>query len=176
MAGRIPQRDIEQIKQRISIADVVGEYVQLKSSGVGSLKGLCPFHDEKSPSFNVRGDQGFYHCFGCGEGGDVYKFLQKMENITFYDAVEKCAAKISYQITYESGGRDDGVNRARLLAANEAAAKFFSEQLNSTEAQEARNFLSARNFDKSSAEHFGVGYAPKSWTALSDHLKAQGFT
>ena len=176
MAGRIPQRDIEQIKQRISIADVVGEYVQLKSSGVGSLKGLCPFHDEKSPSFNLRGDQGFYHCFGCGEGGDVYKFLQKMENITFYEAVEKCAAKISYQITYESGGRDDGVNRARLLAANEAAAKFFSEQLNSTEAQEARNFLSARNFDKSSAEHFGVGYAPKSWTALSDHLKAQGFT
>ncbi|MFN5159075.1 MAG: CHC2 zinc finger domain-containing protein, partial [Rhodoluna sp.] len=101
MAGRIPQRDIEQIKQRISIADVVGEYVQLKLAGVGSLKGLCPFHDEKSPSFNVRGDQGFYHCFGCGEGGDVYKFLQKLENITFYEAVEKCAAKISYQIQYE---------------------------------------------------------------------------
>jgi len=122
MAGRIPQRDIEQIKQRISIADVVGEYVQLKLAGVGSLKGLCPFHDEKSPSFNVRGDQGFYHCFGCGEGGDVYKFLQKLENITFYEAVEKCAAKISYQIQYESGSRDDSVNRGRLLAANEAAA------------------------------------------------------
>lgn len=176
MAGRIPQRDIEQIKQRISIAEIVGEYVQLKSSGVGSLKGLCPFHDEKSPSFNVRGDQGFYHCFGCGEGGDVYKFLQKVENITFYEAVEKCAAKISYQIQYESGSRDDGINRARLLAANEAAAKYFADQLNSTEAQEARNFLSSRNFDKSAAELFGVGYAPKSWTALSDYLKAQGFT
>lgn len=176
MAGRIPQRDIEQIKQRISIAEIVGEYVQLKSAGVGSLKGLCPFHDEKSPSFNVRGDQGFYHCFGCGEGGDVYKFLQKVENITFYEAVEKCAAKISYQIQYESGSRDDGINRARLLAANEAAAKYFADQLNSTEAQEARNFLSSRNFDKSAAELFGVGYAPKSWTALSDYLKAQGFT
>ncbi|MFN4847448.1 MAG: DNA primase [Rhodoluna sp.] len=176
MAGRIPQRDIEQIKQRISIADVVGEYVQLKLAGVGSLKGLCPFHDEKSPSFNVRGDQGFYHCFGCGEGGDVYKFLQKLENITFYEAVEKCAAKISYQIQYESGSRDDSVNRGRLLAANEAAAKFFAEQLNSAEAQEARNFLSTRNFDKAAAELFGVGYAPKSWTALTDHLKAQGFT
>lgn len=176
MAGRIPQRDIEQIKQRISIAEIVGEYVQLKSAGVGSLKGLCPFHDEKSPSFNVRGDQGFYHCFGCGEGGDVYKFLQKVENITFYEAVEKCAAKISYQIQYESGSRDDGINRARLLSANEAAAKYFADQLNSTEAQEARNFLSSRNFDKSAAELFGVGYAPKSWTALSDYLKAQGFT
>lgn len=176
MAGRIPQRDIEQIKQRISIAEIVGEYVQLKSAGVGSLKGLCPFHDEKSPSFNVRGDQGFYHCFGCGEGGDVYKFLQKVENITFYEAVEKCATKISYQIQYESGSRDDGINRARLLAANEAAAKYFADQLNSTEAQEARNFLSSRNFDKSAAELFGVGYAPKSWTALSDYLKAQGFT
>ncbi|MEY4655506.1 MAG: hypothetical protein RL523_905 [Actinomycetota bacterium] len=176
MAGRIPQRDIEQIKQRISIADVVGEYVQLKLAGVGSLKGLCPFHDEKSPSFNVRGDQGFYHCFGCGEGGDVYKFLQKLENITFYEAVEKCAAKISYQIQYESGSRDDSVNRGRLLAANEAAAKFFAEQLNSAEAQEARNFLSTRNFDKAAAELFGIGYAPKSWTALTDHLKAQGFT
>ncbi len=176
MAGRIPQRDIEQIKQRISIADVVGEYVQLKLAGVGSLKGLCPFHDEKSPSFNVRGDQGFYHCFGCGEGGDVYKFLQKLENITFYEAVEKCAAKISYQIQYESGSRDDSVNRGRLLAANEAAAKFFAEQLNSAEAQEARNFLSTRNFDKAAAELFGVGYAPKSWTSLTDYLKAQGFT
>jgi len=176
MAGRIPQRDIEEIKQRVSIAEIVGEYVQLKTGGVGSLKGLCPFHDEKSPSFNVRPDQGFYHCFGCGEGGDVYKFLQKMENITFYEAVEKCASKISYQIQYESGGRDDGVNRARLFAANEAAAKFFAEQLNSPEAQTARTFLSARNFDKTAAEQFGIGYAPKGWSALSDALKAQGFS
>ena len=99
MAGRIPTRDIEAIKQRVNIADVVGEYVQLKGASVGSLKGLCPFHDEKSPSFNVRPDQGFYHCFGCSEGGDVYKFLQKIENITFYEAVEKCAAKISCSLS-----------------------------------------------------------------------------
>ncbi|MFM8927003.1 MAG: DNA primase [Rhodoluna sp.] len=176
MAGRIPQKDVEAIKTRISIADVVGEYVQLKSAGVGSLKGLCPFHDEKSPSFNVRDDQGFYHCFGCSEGGDVYKFLQKIENITFYEAVEKCASKISYQIQYEAGSRDDGVNRARLLAANEAAAKFFAENLTSTEAQTAREFLTARNFVNTAAEHFGFGYAPNSWTALSENLKAQGFT
>jgi DNA primase len=177
MAGRIPQRDIETIKQRINIADVVGEYVQLKTAGVGSLKGLCPFHDEKSPSFNVRADQGFYHCFGCSEGGDVYKFLQKIDNITFYEAVEKCAGKIGFQISYEAGsGKDDGVNRARLFAANEAAAKFFAQQLNSPEAQTARDFLTHRKFDKDAAEYFGLGYAPKGWNALGDALKAQGFT
>ena len=177
MAGRIPPRDIEAIKQRVSIADIVGEFVQLKGASLGSLKGLCPFHDEKSPSFNVRPDQGFYHCFGCGEGGDVYKFLQKMENITFYEAVEKCAGKISYQITYEAGlGKDDGVNRARLLQANEAAAKFFAEALNSPEAQTARDFLSQRKFDKAAAEYFGLGYAPKGWNSLGEELKKQGFS
>jgi len=176
MAGRIPQRDIEAIKARVNIADIVGEYVQLKSPGVGALKGLCPFHDEKSPSFNVRSDQGFYHCFGCSEGGDVYKFLQKIDNITFYEAVEKCAQKISYQISYEAGGKDDGVNRARLYAANEAAAKFFASQLASPEAATARDFLTQRNFDKAAAEYFGLGYAPKGWNNLGDALKAQGFT
>jgi DNA primase len=177
MAGRISSRDVEAIKQRVNIADIVGEYVQLKGASVGSLKGLCPFHDEKSPSFNVRPDQGFYHCFGCSEGGDVYKFLQKIENITFYEAVEKCAAKISYQITYEAGsGRDEGVNRARLLAANEAAANFFASCLSSPEAQTARDFLSQRNFDREAAEYFGIGYAPKGWNSLGDALKKEGFT
>jgi DNA primase len=177
MAGRISSRDVEAIKQRISISDIVGEYVQLKGASVGSLKGLCPFHDEKSPSLNVRPDQGFYHCFGCSEGGDVYKFLQKIENITFYEAVEKCAAKISYQITYEAGtSRDEGVNRARLLAANEAAANFFAAALLTPEAQTARDFLAQRNFDKASAEYFGVGYAPKGWNSLGEALKKQGFT
>jgi DNA primase len=177
MAGRISTRDIEAIKQRVNIADIVGEYVQLKGASVGSLKGLCPFHDEKSPSFNVRPDQGFYHCFGCSEGGDVYKFLQKIENITFYEAVEKCASKISYEITYEAGSnRDEGVNRARLLAANEAAAKFFATALASPEAQTARDFLTQRKFDKEAAEYFGVGYAPKGWNSLGEALKSEGFT
>jgi len=176
MAGRIPPKDIEAIKQRVNIADVVGDYVQLKTAGAGSLKGLCPFHDEKSPSFNVRSDQGFYHCFGCSEGGDVYKFLQKIENITFYEAVEKIANKIGFQITYEAGSRDEGVNRARLFAANEAAAKFFQEQLATAEATTAIEFLTKRNFDKQAASQFGLGYAPKGWNSLGNALKAQGFT
>ena len=144
----IPQSFIQDLLARVDIVDVVGKHVQLKKGGANYM-GLCPFHNEKSPSFTVSPTKQFYHCFGCSEGGDVYKFLQKIDNITFYEAVEKCAAKISYQISYEAGGREDGVNRARLFAANEAAAKFFADQLGSTEAAAAREFLTKRNFDKS---------------------------
>jgi DNA primase len=126
MAGKIRARDIEEVKSRVNIADVVSEYVSLKNASVGSLKGLCPFHDEKSPSFNVRPMQGFYHCFGCGEGGDVYKFLQQMDSISFYEAVEKLAARVGFELTYEDGGpaQDQG-QRSRILEANAAAAAFY---------------------------------------------------
>ena len=103
MAGKISPRDIEEVKARVNIADVVGSYVALKPASAGSLKGLCPFHQEKSPSFNVRPLQGFYHCFGCGAGGDVYKFLQEMESLSFYEAVENLAGKVGYTLTYEAG-------------------------------------------------------------------------
>ena len=130
MAGKIRARDIEEVKSRVNIADVVGEYVSLKNSSVGSLKGLCPFHDEKSPSFNVRPMQGFYHCFGCGEGGDAYKFLQQMDSISFTEAVEKLAARVGYELTYEEGGASvDQVQKSRILEANNAAAKFYESQL-----------------------------------------------
>ena len=124
MAGRIRQSDIEEVKARTNIADIIGDYVSLKPGGVGSLKGLCPFHDEKSPSFNVRPGVGRYHCFGCGEGGDVYEFLLKMDHVSFTDAVERLAARIGYQLHYEEGGggpSESSGNRARLLAANSAA-------------------------------------------------------
>src|SRR3954454_9009823 len=122
MAGRILKADIDEVRTRVNLADVVGDYVTLKSAGVGSLKGLCPFHDERSPSFHVRPQVGYYHCFGCGEGGDVFTFLQKMDHVTFSEAVERLAAKIGFQLHYEDGGAaaDQG-NRARLLGANEAA-------------------------------------------------------
>ena len=126
MAGKIRAADIEEVKSRINIADVIGEYVALKNASVGSLKGLCPFHDEKSPSFNVRPSQGFYHCFGCGEGGDVYKFLQQLESLSFTEAVEKVAARIGFTLTYEEGGApsNSGVKN-RILEANAAAAEAF---------------------------------------------------
>ena len=177
MAGKIRARDIEEVKSRVNIADVVGEYVSLKNASVGSLKGLCPFHDEKSPSFNVRPMQGFYHCFGCGEGGDVYKFLQQMESISFYEAVEKLAARVGFELTYEDGGpaQDQG-QRSRILEANTAAAAFYQSQLMTDDAIPGRDFLKGRGFDKAAAETFGVGFAPKGWSNLTDHLKKLGFT
>ncbi len=177
MAGLIRRGDIDEVRSRTNIADVVGDYVTLKSAGVGSMKGLCPFHDEKSPSFHVRPQVGYYHCFGCGEGGDVFSFLQKMDHVTFSEAVERLAAKIGFQLHYEDGGAaaDQG-NRARLLAANEAAREYFAEQLTMPGADAARAFLGQRGFDASVAAHFGVGYAPQGWDNLGKHLKSKGFT
>ena len=177
MAGKISPRDIEEVKARVNIADVVGAYVALKPASAGSLKGLCPFHQEKSPSFNVRPLQGFYHCFGCGAGGDAYKFLQEMESLSFYEAVENLAAKVGFTLTYEAGakGPDQG-QKARIYEANAAAAKYFQDQLTSDAAIPGRDFLKSRGFDKSAADLFGVGFAPKGWNNLTDHLKASGFT
>jgi DNA primase len=177
MAGKISPRDIEEVKARVNIADVVGAYVALKPASAGSLKGLCPFHQEKSPSFNVRPLQGFYHCFGCGAGGDVYKFLQEMESLSFYEAVENLAGKVGYTLTYEAGakGPDQG-QKARIFEANAAAAKYFQDQLMTDPAIPGRDFLKSRGFDKAAAEMFGVGFAPKGWNNLTDHLKASGFT
>jgi DNA primase len=177
MAGKISARDIEEVKARVNIADVVGGYVALKPSSAGSLKGLCPFHQEKSPSFNVRPLQGFYHCFGCGAGGDVYKFLQEMESLSFYEAVENLAGKVGFTLTYEAGakGPDQG-QKARIFEANQLAAKYFQDQLMTDAAIPGRDFLKSRGFDKQAAELFGVGFAPKGWNNLTDHLKAAGFT
>ena len=178
MAGKIRARDIEEVKARTNIADLVGEYVQLKPAGVGSLKGLCPFHDEKSPSFTVRPSDGFYKCFGCGEGGDAYKFVQQLEKLSFTEAVEKLASRISFQLTYEegSGSSPDTGQRNRILAANAEAAKFYQEQLPKPESEVGRDFLKGRGFDREAAEHFGIGFAPKAWSELYNHLKSNGFT
>ena len=177
MAGLIKRSDIDEVRQRVNIADVVGEYVALKSAGVGSMKGLCPFHDERSPSFHVRPQAGFYHCFGCGEGGDVFTFLQKIDHLSFQETVERLAEKVGYQLHYEEGSTGpDTSNRVRLLAANEAAEKFFRTQLVGAEAEIGRRFLGERGFDALAAERFGVGFAPQSYDALSRHLTAQGFT
>jgi DNA primase len=177
MAGKIRASDIDEVKARINIADVISEYVALKPASVGSLKGLCPFHDEKSPSFNVRPAQGFYHCFGCSEGGDVYKFLQQVESISFYDAVERLASRVGFQLTYEDGAAaPDQGHRGRILEANRQAAEYYEAQLTSDEASTGRDFLNGRGFDKAAAAEFGIGYAPKGWSSLTEHLKKQGFS
>lgn len=178
MAGRIASADIDEVKARTNIADIVGDYVTLKSAGVGSLKGLCPFHDERSPSFHVRPQVGYYHCFGCGESGDVYSFVQKMDHLSFTESVERLAQRLGFELHYEEGGSavQEGGNRSRLYAANAAAAEFFVSQLASTEAAPGRAFLGERGFDKTAAETFGIGYAPKGWNGLRDHLKSKGYT
>src|SRR5579875_2905119 len=104
MAGRIPDADIAQVRELSPIADVVSEHVTLRSAGGGSLKGLCPFHDERSPSFNVTPTRGFWHCFGCGEGGDVIRFVERIEHLSFVEAVEHRAARAKYELHYEQGG------------------------------------------------------------------------
>nr|WP_228506370.1 DNA primase [Frigoribacterium sp. VKM Ac-2530] len=172
----IKRDDIDEVRSRTNIADVVGDHVTLKGAGVGSLKGLCPFHDERSPSFHVRPQVGRYHCFGCGEDGDVYSFVMKTDHTTFQEAVERLASRIGFTLRYEDGGKaSDHGGRARLIAANEAAREFFAQHLTAADADPARRFLGERGFDPAAAERFGVGFAPKSFDALRSHLKGAGF-
>jgi len=177
VAGRIRQSDIEELKSRVNIADIVSDHVSLKNAGVGSLKGLCPFHDERSPSFHVRPGVGYYHCFGCGESGDVFSFVQKMDHLSFTETIERLAERIGFELHYEEGGGADPQkgSRVRILAANQAAQAFFIEQLVTPEAAIGRTFLGERGFDKAAAEMFGIGYAPKGWNGLRDALRAKGF-
>ncbi|MBB1025955.1 MULTISPECIES: DNA primase, partial [unclassified Dietzia] len=179
MAGRIPEQDIAAIRERTRIEEIVGEYVALKPGGADSMKGLSPFKDEKTPSFHVRPQHGYFHCFSTGEGGDVFAFLMKMEHISFVEAVEQLADRIGYRISYEGGGqviqRDRGT-RSRLVQANAAAQQFYAERLREdAEAETARAFLLDRGFDLSHAETFGCGYAPAGWDTMSKHLMRQGF-
>src|SRR4051794_8041651 len=180
MAGLIRKSDIDEVRSRVNLADVVGEYVTLKSAGVGSMKGLCPFHDERSPSFHVRPQVGLWHCFGCQEGGDVISFVQKIDGLGFTEAVEYLAGRVGLQLRYEEGGAprpgEEPGRRQRLLEANRVAAAFFAEQLLTPGAAAARAFLAERGFDRAAADQFGVGYAPQGWDALLRHLRGRGFT
>ncbi len=176
MAGLIRRSDIDEVRSRTNIADIVGDYVNLKSAGGGSMKGLCPFHEERSPSFHVRPQVGFYHCFGCGEGGDVFTFLMKMDHVSFAEAVERMAARLGYELHYEDGGAaPDHGNRARILSANKAAEEFYIAQLSTPEAEPGRTFLGQRGFDAAAAQRFGVGFAPRGG-ALGKHLKGLGYS
>lgn len=181
MAGRIRDEDIAAVRERARIDEIVSQYVTLRPAGAGSLKGLCPFHDEKTPSFNVRPQLNHFHCFGCAEGGDVIAFLQKVEGLSFVEAVERLAVRAGVQLRYVDGGshgpRPEKNPRGRLLDANRAAAEFFLDQLHSSaEAAPGRTFLAERGFDRAAAEMFGVGYAPRGGSTLLDHLRGRKFS
>ncbi|RLV54829.1 DNA primase [Aeromicrobium phragmitis] len=179
--ARIKDEDIQLVRERVRIDEVVEQYVTLRNAGGGARKGLCPFHDEKTPSFNVRPAQGFYHCFGCGAGGDSIKFLMEIEGLGFAEAVERLAGKYGIQLRYDEGApvgpRRDPGQRQRLLEAHRLAAEFYHEALMvAPEAQPGRQFVTDRGFDRAAAEMFSMGWAPRGGEALVAHLKSKGFS
>ena len=179
MSGRIKEEDVAHVRERSPIDEVIADYVQLKSAGGGQKKGLCPFHDEKSPSFHVTPSKGFFHCFGCQASGDVIAFLMKIDHLSFTETIERLADRMGYQLRYEQGNFTPAPagNRSRLIAANALAAKFYQEQLNTSPlAAHARELMTKRGFDKGACETFGVGYAPDEWDGLTKFLREQGFT
>ena len=179
MAGLIHPEDLETVRERSRIEDVVGASVQLRPAGGGALVGLCPFHDEKTPSFRVTPSKGFYYCFGCGEGGDVISFVQKINNMGFTEAVEYLADRVGLQLRYTEGDgapRHEPGLRMRVLEANQLAAEFFARQLSSPDAVEGRVFLDQRGFTREHAEHFGIGFAPRGGRDLLTYLLEKKFT
>lgn len=179
MSGRIKEEDVAHVRERSPIDEVIADYVQLKSAGGGQKKGLCPFHDEKSPSFHVTPSKGFFHCFGCQASGDVIAFLMKIDHLSFTETIERLADRMGYQLRYEQGNFTPAPagNRSRLIAANALAAKFYQDQLNTSPlAAHARELMTKRGFDKGACETFGVGYAPDEWDGLTKFLREQGFT
>src|SRR5712692_1966392 len=167
------------VREQSPIAEVIGEYLQLRNAGGGSLKGLCPFHDEKTPSFNVTPARGLWYCFSCADGGDVIRFVERVDSLSFPEAVEHLAARAGIELTYEQGGHVPGhehSQRRRLLAAHQAAADFYAERLRAPAASPARDFLSERGFELADAERFGCGYAPAEWEVLTKHLRGRGYT
>ncbi|MDX3752326.1 DNA primase [Streptomyces sp. AK08-02] len=180
MAGRINDEDVKAVRDAVPIDAVVSEYLQLRNAGGGNLKGLCPFHDEKSPSFQVSPSKGLFHCFGCQEGGDTITFVMKVDHLSFSESVERLAGQAGITLRYEEGGYNPTHQRGeriRLVEAHKIAAQWYAEQLaTSSEADAGRKFLAERGFDQSAAEHFSVGYSPQGWDHLTRYLRGKGFS
>ncbi|MEU9985291.1 DNA primase [Streptomyces sp. NPDC048045] len=180
MAGRINDEDVKAVRDAVPIDAVVSEYLQLRNAGGGNLKGLCPFHDEKSPSFQVSPSKGLFHCFGCQEGGDTITFVMKVDHLSFSEVVERLAAQAGITLRYEEGGYNPAHQRGeriRLVEAHKTAAQWYAEQLaTGSEAETGRLFLAERGFDQAAAVHFGVGYSPQGWDHLTRYLRGKGFT
>ncbi|WP_328317370.1 DNA primase [Streptomyces sp. NBC_00388] len=179
MAGRINDDDVKAVRDAVPIDAVVSEYLQLRNAGGGNMKGLCPFHDEKSPSFQVSPAKGLFHCFGCQEGGDTLAFIMKIDHLSFSEAVERLAGTAGITLRYEEGGYTPNSQRGeriRLVEAHKAAAQFYVEQLDGAEAEIGRKFLAERGFDQAAATHFSVGYSPAGWDHLTRYLRGKGFS
>ncbi|MGH0036192.1 MAG: DNA primase [Myxococcota bacterium] len=165
--GRIPEQTIHEVRDRVDIVDLVGRHVDLKRAG-RNFKGLCPFHNEKSPSFNVNPDRQIFHCFGCGEGGDVFKFLMLNEGLSFPEAARQLAAECGIEVPESS--RDDGGESERMRKALAVAQQVYRDSLASDEGAAARAYLEGRGLDASEQERFGIGFAPDRWDAVGSAL------
>ena len=162
------------VKQQADIVKIIGDYVRLKKSGAQNYQGLCPFHSEKSPSFSVHATRQFYHCFGCGQSGDVFSFLQKIENLSFPESVravaQKCGIPLPKRDFNSPEEAQESRQRGKLLDLHEAATTFFQDQLKSTEGAGAREYLTGRGVTAEAVAKFRIGYAAESFTGLRDRL------
>src|SRR6478736_7547084 len=166
----------QSLKQQADIVRVVGDYVSLKKAGAQNYSGLCPFHKEKTPSFSVHATRQFFHCFGCGKSGDVFKFVQEIEKISFPEALRLLAQKLGiamprtqYSSEYEA---DDAKQRGQLIEIHERACKFFEDQLRRPEGAHARDYLTGRGLNEETIRTFRIGFAPDSGFTLKDRLKS----
>jgi DNA primase len=177
--GLFPQQFIDDLRLQVNILQVVQEYVPLKKMGA-TWKGLCPFHSEKTPSFHVNPEKGFFHCFGCGVGGNVFKFLELHEKIAFPDAVRMLAQKVGMALPERTDGRDDAAGtdagtREALLKIHEVAAAYFKEMLAAQAGARARQQLAEREVPQATIDQLGLGFAPNSRDGLKTRLLQQGF-
>ncbi|HWE30750.1 MAG TPA: DNA primase, partial [Polyangia bacterium] len=175
--GLIPEDKIAEIRDRTDIVAVIGEYVTLKRTGVNH-KGLCPFHNEKSPSFNVNAQKQFFHCFGCGKSGDVIKFLSELVGKSFMETLRLLAQRSGVELPEptrspreEERLRAAESERAKMVRLHDLVATFYVAQLQTPPAQAARAYLETRGLDEKTADTFRVGFAPASWEALARHLE-----
>ncbi|MBQ8004310.1 MAG: DNA primase [Oscillospiraceae bacterium] len=170
-----PREFMDELLARSDIVSVVSRYVSLSRRGSSNI-GLCPFHNEKTPSFHVSSDKQFFHCFGCGAGGDVISFVMKIENIDFTDAVAKLAEWAGMEIPQSEYGAGERNRRRRAEEACRDAARFFHEKLREDGGEAARKYLLGRGLSPATITRFGLGFSPDTWSGLLDALTARGYT
>jgi len=167
MSGLIPQRFVEDLLQRIDLAELIGSRITLKKAG-GNYKAHCPFHDEKTPSFNVRPDKGFYHCFGCGAHGDAISFVREFDGLGFTEAVEELARRAGLEVPYDENAKQEMQQAKTLTDALDYASHFYQGALRGQQGEFARDYLNQRGLDQDIIEQYKLGFAPGTGTALHD--------
>ena len=172
----IPDSYLQELRSRADIEQIISPYVTLRRAG-RLLMGLCPFHNEKTPSFAVYPDSSSFYCFGCGAGGDAVSFLMRMERLDYVEAVKALSQRLGMQLPEDQ--YDDGLakKRQRILSANREAARFFHQQLKEEKGRVGLDYwLNKRGLAPETVKHFGLGYAPAEWSALLDHMRSLGYT